>query len=352
MPPALYISLSRLSSCTEQELFCYTALMNTVIAPNNPEMGNVQEIAAHIAHSASMLKDLTPDQLEQIAKLVITQRLTQELDTAAYLAGIDYQQEKELFLQHAGREGSINTQKGYRAALKRLEQYAARIHINVLELSPTKADDFIYTLKGEGRASASVRRDVAAASSFFTFLERRHANIHNPFRGTRARPARRAFKKIEIPTPEEIETILLAMPSIERASITIMVLRGLRVGSLPALIIKGKRFETRSKGKDLTGEIPEPALEAIKADTARMNPRKPFARLTINAIEKRIQYQVGKLYKTGKISALYSSHDFRHYFSVQEYRKNKDIYRLSKLLGHTSLQTTESYLKALGEIDT
>jgi integrase len=97
--------------------------------------------------------------------------------------------------------------------------------------------------------------------------------------------------------------------------------------------------------------MPEQALEAIKADTAKMSPRKPFAQLTINAIEKRIQYQIGKLYKTGKISALYSSHDFRHYFSVQEYRKNKDIYRLSKLLGHTSLQTTESYLKALGEID-
>jgi integrase/recombinase XerD len=225
------------------------------------------------------------------------------------------------------------------------------MHIDVLELSPTKADDFIYALKGEGRAAASVRRDVDASSSFFTFLERRHANIHNPVRGTRARPAKRALKKIEIPTPEEIEFILRALPSIERASIAVMALRGLRVGSLPSLVIKGNRFETRSKGKDLTGELPEKALEAVKADAAVMNPRKPFARLTICAIEKRVQYQIGKLYKAGKISAVYSSHDFRHYFSVQEYRKNKDIYRLSKLLGHTSLQTTESYLKALGEID-
>jgi integrase len=142
------------------------------------------------------------------------------------------------------------------------------------------------------------------------------------------------------------------MPSIEWASIAIMVLRGLRVGSFPALVIKGKRFETRSKGKDIARELPEQAIEAIKANTARMNPRRPFEGLTINAIKKQLQYQIGKLYKTGKIRALYSSHDFWHYFSVEEYRKNKDIYRLSKLLGHTSLQTTESYLKALGEIDT
>jgi hypothetical protein len=54
--------------------------------------------------------------------------------------------------------------------------------------------------------------------------ERRNANIHNPFIGTKARPAKHAPKKIEIPTTEELETILLAMPSIERASITIMAL--------------------------------------------------------------------------------------------------------------------------------
>jgi site-specific recombinase XerD len=298
-----------------------------------------------------MLKDLTQEQLEQIARLVITQRLAQELNTAAYLADIDYTLEKELFLQNAGRVGSINTQRGYRAALKRLEQYAARMHMNVLELSPIKADDFIYTLKGEGRAAASVRRDVDAASSFFTFLERRHANIHNPFRGTRARPAKRALKKIEIPTTEELECMLRVLPSLECAFVAVMALRGLRVGSLSSLVIKNNRFETRSKGKDLTGELPEQALAAVSAAAGVVNPHKPFAELSTCSIEKRIQYQLGKLHKAGTIRFAYSSHDFRHYFSVQEYRKNKDVYRLSKLLGHTSLQTTESYLKALGEID-
>jgi hypothetical protein len=45
-----------------------------------------------------------------------------------------------------------------------------RIHINILELSPITADDFIYTLKGDDQASTSIRWDVAATSSFFTFL--------------------------------------------------------------------------------------------------------------------------------------------------------------------------------------
>jgi hypothetical protein len=77
---------------------------------------------------------------------------------------------KKLSLQNAGYKGSINTQKEYREALKRLEQYVERIHINILELFPITADDFIYTLKGDVRTSASIRWEVAAVSSFFTFL--------------------------------------------------------------------------------------------------------------------------------------------------------------------------------------
>ncbi|MDR0473752.1 MAG: site-specific integrase, partial [Treponema sp.] len=95
---------------------------------------------------------------------------------------------------------------------------------------------------------------------------------------------------------------------------------------------------------------------------AGLNEKKPFAwetrqrgkttgEFTANsagAIEKRIAYHINKLYSAGKIAACYSCHDFRHYFAVQEYNKNKDIFRLSKLLNHASIQITQIYLKSLG----
>jgi len=52
--------------------------------------------------------------------------------------------------------------------------------------------------------------------------------------------------------------------------------------------------------------------------------------MNAGAIESRINKHVGKLHKAGKIAARYSCHDFRHYFAVREYEKNKDIFRLSK----------------------
>lgn len=41
-------------------------------------------------------------------------------------------------------------------------------------------------------------------------------------------------------------------------------------------------------------------------------------------------------------------HGFRHYFSVNYLRRGGDIYRLSRILGHTSVKTTEIYLRSMG----
>jgi site-specific recombinase XerD len=308
---------------------------------------NVQDMAMRIAREAPTLADLNNDQLEQIARLVMTQRLTQELSAAAVLAGIDYKSERETFLNNAGRTDSKHTRRGYRAAIARLEAYEERAHISPLELTPARADDFIYSLKGEA-AAASVRRDVAACSSFFTWLERRHEGIKNPFRGTKARPALKAKKELAIPNAAEVKKILAALPAYEAAAVSVMAFRGLRIGGLPEMEINGSRFKTRSKGKDISGELPGNALTALKAHNAP-DKRRPFAGITEEALARRIEYHIGKLHQAGKIKAAYSCHDFRHFYAVTEYRKDKDLKRVQKLLFHSGIQTTDRYLRGLGE---
>jgi len=309
---------------------------------------NVQDMALRIAREAPTLADLNGEQLEQIARMVMTQRLTQEMSAAANLAGIDYRAEKETFLDNAGRTGSKHTSRGYRAGLDRLEAYAERAHITPLELTPARADDFIYSLKGEA-AAASVRRDVAACSSFFTWLERRHEGIKNPFRGTKARPAKKAKKELAIPNAAEVKKILAALPAFEAAAVSVMAFRGLRIGGLPGMEITGERFKTRSKGKDISGTLPDKVMAALKAHDAP-DRKRPFAGITEEALARRIEYHIGKLHQAGKIKAAYSCHDFRHFFAITEYRKDKDIYRVKKLLDHASIQVTESYLRGLGEV--
>jgi site-specific recombinase XerD len=73
----------------------------------------------------------------------------------------------------------------------------------------------------------------------------------------------------------------------------------------------------------------------------------PFSSLTTNALKLRIYRATMKLQKQGKIKSAYSAHDFRHFYAISEYQKDKDIYKLSKLLDHSNIAITESYLKSL-----
>jgi site-specific recombinase XerD len=314
------------------------------------------EMALRIKQEAPTLADLNNDQLEQIAKLVMTQRLAAELNAKVDLAGIDWREKRETFLSDTRSE---HTRRAYAAALDKLEAWASRENVNPLELNAAAADQFIRELKADGKAAATTRRDIAAVSAFFTWLERYHSAVKNPVRGTRIRPPQENKKDTVIPSAADYKTIIAELPPIERAIVITMASRGLRAGALPGLELKGGKYHGKSKGKSLTENnaagitLPPEAVKAIKA--AGLDVKKPFAwktkqgtENTANAIEGRINYYIDKLYKAGKIAACYSCHDFRHLFAVREYEKKKDIFRLSKLLNHAGIQITQTYLKSLG----
>ncbi|MEI6873750.1 MAG: hypothetical protein WCL50_01330 [Spirochaetota bacterium] len=49
-----------------------------------------------------------------------------------------------------------------------------------------------------------------------------------------------------------------------RAAATVMLYRGLRVGALRSLVIRSGRFTAQTKGKAVSGAMPEAALEEIR----------------------------------------------------------------------------------------
>jgi site-specific recombinase XerD len=319
-------------------------------------------LAKRIAAQAPSLADLTSKQLEAVANAVVAQNLTAELSSAVKTACIDYQKERETFLQSIGKTGSAHTYRSFNNALKKLERFTADRGINLLELTYAQADDFIYALRagdsslvfkqGAGISASTVHYAVKVAGAFFNFLIRRHQDAIkiNPFRGTKARPPKKPARAFAIPTPREIKAIIKALPPLQAAEVSVMSGRGLRAGALPSLLIDKDRlaFKAHSKGKDISGTISMDILTAIK--TAGLDSAKPFYGLNANAIERNIIYHTNKLYKAGKINAPYSCHDFRHAFAVNFYRKTKDIYALRNLLSHASIAITETYLKGLGEL--
>jgi len=317
--------------------------MKTDIAKTDVQkQNNVDYIVQKIARESPQLKDLNNEQLETIAKIVITNRLTKEMDEKANIAQINLSGEINLFIKQAGQTSSLSTKAVYREAIAILTRWARKNKIDILLMNYAQADDFIYSLSG---APKSIRLKVAAISSFYSFLERRHSAIKNPIRGTRARPQDKTVKDLEIPTDEEIPIILDSLPDYEKLAVYIMAYRGLRVGALNRLKIWGNGYQTVSKGKEIFGEFSDDILSMIK--NSPLNNKAPFGDYSVNALKVRIIRATKKLYNAGKINAPYSAHDFRHYYAVSEYKKDKDIYKLSKMLDHSNIAITETYLKSL-----
>lgn len=317
------------------------------------------------------LQTANEEQLKALVNAYLSNETLKIFSEAVRIAGIDTEKEKARFLENYE---SPATKDAYRRAIERLEKYASELDNgkgkSIAALSCKEADDFINSLKKDDcgaysktgeRATASIRRDIAAVSSFYTFLERRHENLRNPFRGTRERPQKKAAKVGKYPTKAEVDIILKELPPKLKAAVFIMANRGLRIGALPNLKIKDNVFITESKGKEIKGIFDESILKEIqKAGLSKSRPfeylKEPLengkARKTSpeQCLKMQIQNYCTRLYKAGKIQAVYSAHDFRHFYAVHEYEKDKDIYRVSKLLNHSSIQITETYLKGLNVI--
>ena len=313
---------------------------------------NIEELARRLKVGMPSLSDLTRESLEEIAKTVIFQRLVRDLDFEVAVAGIDCEKETALFLENAGKSGSEATLKTYTSELEKLARYCNQIKIRLIEFTPQHADNYIFHLINKGYSSASIALSVSVASCFCTFIERRHSDgvtvrFRNPFRGSRVKPKVKPTRPLLIPTEAEVQYLLKKLPPKQAAMVALMSSLGLRSGAFDTLVIEGNEFSCVTKGKAMTGTIPDALLVFLKR---RVKRKKLFVGMPLSALKRSLNSHIEKLFKEGRLKACYSSHDFRHYFAIQEYRKDKDIWRVSRLLNHTSLTATEKYLKGLGGI--
>jgi hypothetical protein len=91
--------------------------------------------------------------------------------------------------------------------------------------------------------------------------------------------------------------------------------------------------------------------QASRFASAGLDTRRHFAETTATRLSDSIRKRAIDLSDLEKLVAPYSAHDLRHLYAVTEYRKDRDIYRVSKLLGRASIQVTETYLRGLGKVD-
>jgi len=305
----------------------------------------VRSVAKRIALDAPRLADLGAEELGKLARIVVAESLKDDLRREAELAGVDYQAERSRFLAVAERR-SRHTAKAYRRALDLHDAWAARQGVAPLALTPALADDWIQSMAAEGASPATVSLRVAGASAFWTWMERRHSTLRNPFRGTRARPKAKPARILAVPSAEEIAALREDADPALRVAVSIMAELGLRVGALPELVVHGGKYTAYSKGKALAGTMPAELVREI--ERAGLPLRAPFGGETANTLRDRFRYVAGKLHASGKLAARYSVHDLRHAAAVRLYTETHDVYRVSRALAHAGVGVTERYLRSIG----
>ena len=281
---------------------------------------SIEELARRLKVGMPSLSDLTRESLEEIAKTVIYQRLARDLDYKISIAGINCAEEAALFLEVIASRGSKATHKTYTCELEKLTHYCAEKRIRLIELTPQHADNYIVHLINKGYSSASIALSVSVASSLCNFIERRHADgvsiqFRNPFRGSRVKPKVKPSRPLLVPTEAEVNYLLKKLPPKQAAMVALMSGLGLRSGAFSPLVIEGNEFRCVTKGKALSGTIPDALLAFLKR---RVRRKKLFVGMPLLALKRSLNSHIERLFKEGRLKACYSCHDFRHYFAIRE----------------------------------
>jgi hypothetical protein len=239
---------------------------------------------------------------------------------------------------------SPQTRRSYERGISNWKSWCAANNVRPRCATPEDAHRWADHLAG---AWNSKKRDISAVSSFYTWLSHKKNWIaSSPFyempRGVDAPQSR------PMPTLREINKILKALeqpsPVFDGSTplgpaIIAMAYCGFRIGALQGLTIAGSKFATTSKRKAWEGELTPKVTNALKPLGTH-----PFENAKQGTIAAAFKSVTKRLAKSGDIRHKYSVNDLRRFFADREFRKDYDLWRVSRRLNLSSVKETSRFL--------
>lgn len=227
---------------------------------------------------------------------------------------------------------------------------------------------YMLAMKESGRRETYINSILKSIRSFYNFMVEESYMIESPAAKVKfmkeERTLIRTFTDIEIQALLDVYKRSTAfLPTRNKLIIMLFADTGLRVSELVQLRdtdFQGTSIIVRGKGSKQRAVYLSPAVakqlaryQRIKQQYFRRTGRAYTDLLFTNFYAERITPEgINRMLKrtaerTGRIFNIrVSAHTLRHYFA-QKYIESGDIYTLSTLLGHSSLETTRTYLRSM-----
>ncbi len=226
------------------------------------------------------------------------------------------------------------------------------------------------TAEGQGYATSTVIIKVRSLKRFFEFLEARNIIFINPMEFIKE-PQKEKTLPRNILSAKEMEKIL-DQPNLgtlagirDRTVLELFYSTGIRLNELCGLTIHdvdlqgGMLRVNNGKGrKDRVVPLGRHAIRFLREYITKVRPHctrknRQGRNLIVDRSGKPVSGQVVTIMirthaRDAGIKKKVTAHTFRHTFASHLVKNGADIVAVQKMLGHTDLETTQGYLRALG----
>ena len=254
----------------------------------------------------------------------------------------------EQFLQYGRyvRDWSPQTVTCYRAALTECPSTPTKANLNAL----------VVAMRERGLSPGGINVRARAINSYLTWL---HEDGHLPER-LRIKLLKNPPKPIKTLTEGDIRRLATFRPKGRIQTRTWMLAIvlldcGLRISE--ALGLERENIDLDNLALRVMGKGSKERLVPISLELRKhlfrfvrqTKGRYVFAAFSGARLERHNAYaELQHLCKVVGISTRVSPHGFRHAYAVHATKNGLDVFRLSRVLGHSSINTTQIYLRSIG----
>ncbi len=273
----------------------------------------------------------------------------------------------EVFLNYLSVEKgySENTIAAYRNDLSGLAEFAAKLGLSSWgDFTRDTMLSYLLDLKERSYVATTVARKVAAARSFFGFLQAEGTIKFDPTENMSSPSVGKALPK---PIPINQVRLLLEQPDKlntseakrDRAMLELLYASGMRISELVSLNLgdvntQGEYF-VRCFGKGrkeriipLYEQIAKTIQQYIDGERPKLARGRKETALFLNARGERLTRQgfwqkLKEYAKSAGLDAKISPHTLRHSFATHMLSGGADLRSVQELLGHANISTTQVY---------